>query len=306
MNTSYPHSKQGVGSVECFCEICKASFWRQPSSAKNARCCSHSCMSQLKALVRSDKAPNPTGTCQCGCGQITPIANESKRGRVMGEHLRYCYGHHARTVLTPPNPSGLCFCGCGKTTPIATQSNARRGSMKGEHVRFIPSHKLASRKPSVSFVVDQETGCWIWQGSLSPEGYGQLGRKGSGTRQAHRWYYEQRFGPIPKGLELDHVKTRGCIHRSCVNPDHLEPVTPVTNARRSNASKLTIELAREIRSFRGIDTYEIIAERYSVCPATVSHIMNGRSWKEDSMQGSFDASRNNAGEVRPSDVTINP
>ena len=47
---------------------------------------------------------------------------------------------------------------------------------------------------------------------------------------AHRIGYEQLVGPIPKGLELDHL----CRVRHCVNPDHLEPVTHKENTLRGS------------------------------------------------------------------------
>jgi hypothetical protein len=63
-----------------------------------------------------------------------------------------------------------------------------------------------------------------------PEGYGQigLGGRGTGLGLAHRVAYELLVGPILEGLHLDHL----CRNRKCVNPDHLEPVTPKVNANR--------------------------------------------------------------------------
>ena len=55
----------------------------------------------------------------------------------------------------------LCECGCGQETPLASQTNRSRGYVKGEPIRFINGHNR--RKSPVEYVVDQETGCWIWQ-----------------------------------------------------------------------------------------------------------------------------------------------
>lgn len=70
-----------------------------------------------------------------------------------------------------------------------------------------------------------ESGCHIWKGYTSAKGYGRYGRK-----QAHVYAWERANGhPVPQGLELDHL----CRNPSCVNPDHLEPVSHYENLLRS-------------------------------------------------------------------------
>jgi hypothetical protein len=73
----------------------------------------------------------------------------------------------------------------------------------------------------------REDGCWIWTASLDRSGYGRFFFS-SPTRLAHRASYELLVGPIPDGLEIDHL----CRVRCCVNPAHLEPVTAKENNRR--------------------------------------------------------------------------
>lgn len=72
-------------------------------------------------------------------------------------------------------------------------------------------------------------GCWIWTRSCSPDGYGWASLNNK-TYQAHRLVYRLTVGAIPEGLVLDHL----CRVRNCVNPDHLEPVTPRENLARGN------------------------------------------------------------------------
>lgn len=81
-------------------------------------------------------------------------------------------------------------------------------------------------------VIDEATGCWLWSGGRLRNGYGRFwdGREWL----AHRWSYEFFVGPIPEGLDIDHVRERGCVHRHCVNPDHLEPVTRRVNLARGD------------------------------------------------------------------------
>lgn len=87
------------------------------------------------------------------------------------------------------------------------------------------------------FAVDESTDCWLWgiEHSMTVEGYGQFWLDGA-MRKAHRVAYEALVGPIPEGLELDHVKERGCQGPSCVNPAHMEPVTQAENVRRRGAT----------------------------------------------------------------------
>lgn len=81
---------------------------------------------------------------------------------------------------------------------------------------------------------EDDNGCWIWSGSLNHKGYGSfMGEGGRGGRVvlAHRWSHETFIGPIPEGFQVDHL----CRVRACVNPAHLESVTPRTNTLRSDS-----------------------------------------------------------------------
>lgn len=81
-------------------------------------------------------------------------------------------------------------------------------------------------------------GCLLWTGTLTRGGYGQI-RVGGRLVYVHRFAWERVNGPVPSGLELDHL----CRNRTCVNPDHLEAVTRQVNTLRgvsfaaSNARK---------------------------------------------------------------------
>lgn len=93
-----------------------------------------------------------------------------------------------------------------------------------------------------TMVTDQ---CWLWLGSRSTKGYGQVYREGAHL-QVHRIAFESEYGDIPEGLVIDHlchdpeVCVGGtCVHRICVNPAHLAAVTNEANLRRQTPAAKT-------------------------------------------------------------------
>lgn len=123
------------------------------------------------------------------------------------------------------NQNNLCECGCGKRAPLIKKNNTKRGYVKGKYHRFLPNHH--SKKPDLYSIEDRGffTPCWIWQLYVDRNGYPWK----SGVFLP-RAYWEKKNGPIPDGLEPDHL----CRQRSCINPDHLEIVTHQENVRRAH------------------------------------------------------------------------
>jgi len=85
--------------------------------------------------------------------------------------------------------------------------------------------------------VRKTDGCWLWIGAKA-NGYGRVAFNGK-VAGAHRVSYEMAHGPIPVGLQLDHL----CRTRACVRPDHLEAVTCRENLLRGTGL-VAVEVAK--------------------------------------------------------------
>jgi hypothetical protein len=156
----------------------------------------------------------------------------------------------------PDTREGYCPCGCG---------NPNAGYLRGHQNR------------KVKYYVDKDSGCWIWTANLNSGGYGQLSFKGRRAQSAHRVMYEQLRGPIPEGLDLDHI----CRRRNCVNPDHLRPVTRAENIRAGIKPRLDPNSVREIRrAHQAGVTGRAIARDIGVSSTTVRSIIHYRTWKD--------------------------
>lgn len=101
--------------------------------------------------------------------------------------------------------------------------------------------------------------CWLWRGALGVHGYGQIHLLIDGKdrhRMPHRVVYEHLVGPIPAGLQIDHL----CRVRHCVNPAHLEPVTNAENTRRGRLSELNTLRAKRRKHCKRGHLYDEFAE----------------------------------------------
>lgn len=107
-----------------------------------------------------------------------------------------------------------------------------RGWCGTHYERWRKNGSLETHRPSLEerfwAKVNKTDTCWLWQSPPSACGYGQFNVNGF-PMKAHRFAYELLVGPIPEGLHIDHL----CHIALCVNPAHLEAVTPKVNSERS-------------------------------------------------------------------------
>ena len=131
-----------------------------------------------------------------------------------------------------------------------------------------------------------EGGCWVWMGTTTSRGYGQL-ISDNKKHYAHRASYEAFVGPIPKGKYVCH----SCDNVYCVNPNHLFLGTQKENLRdmaskgrstkgeKNARAKLTEDMVRQIK--RGIDmgrTDTGLSFAWGVSRQTINNIRNGKVW----------------------------
>lgn len=119
--------------------------------------------------------------------------------------------------------------------------------------------------------------CVPFRGRIKPNGYGMIGQQ-----YAHRLSYETHVGPIPEGLEIDHL----CRNRACINFRHLEPVTHSENALRgltgyhpkTTLRKLNDDQVRYIRS--SAEPAPVLGRVFGVNRETVRQVRTGQLYKE--------------------------
>ena len=122
--------------------------------------------------------------------------------------------------------------GCGRSGKLT------RGMCQRHYKRWLKhGDALATRRPELEMTPLQRVlamadttnpaACWTATRGIDRGGYARIAYEGKYVR-AHRLSYELHVGAIPDGLEIDHT----CENEACLNPAHLEPVTPEENMRR--------------------------------------------------------------------------
>ena len=157
------------------------------------------------------------------------------RGRGMcTKHYQRWKAHGDPMIASIPRDPRLCTVeNCDKPRGTsATLCEMHRGRQRrhGDVETVLKDHTPAVERWKTCYQVDPVTQCWNWIGRIR-SGYGLISNGATySSIPAHRFVYEQMVGPVPEGLELDHL----CRNRRCVNPIHLEPVEHPENIDRGH------------------------------------------------------------------------
>ena len=131
--------------------------------------------------------------------------------------------------------------------------------------------------------IDKKTGCWLWDGAKSSNGYGIVTVNGE-AKGIHRLSFEKYKNAIPKGLCVLH----SCDIVNCFNPNHLRTGTHKDNMKdktqrnrqakgeKSGHSKLTESQVRYVK--KGLSSVSYLAKMFNVNKTTIYKILNGKTW----------------------------
>lgn len=185
-------------------------------------------------------------------------------------------------------PLGLCQCGCGQKTRIPDKTNAKgdvagrpRKYLRGHHIHGLIAEGKMCGRARIGPPIANENGCWIWQGHINEAGYGEMWRPDK--QKAHRFYYEQRHGPIPAGYHIHHT----CRTPACVNPEHLVALSVAQHKRLHPnrhgpfAAKLDPQRVRKIRTQAAAgESHSALAREFGVSRQAISQVVRRSTWAD--------------------------
>lgn len=191
------------------------------------------------------------GICQCGCGEPTRIATQTRtdRGYRKGEPIRFVNGAHGRRAVA---------------RDLGERFWSKVNKSEGDD-------------------------CWLWTAATNEGDYGRI-KVGERYENAHRIAWSLTHGPISVGLNVLHrCDTPRCVRPSHLFlGTHLDNMRDMyqkgrrraASGARNGRSKLTLEQARQIRYSESVVADSQLARHYGISNTSIRFIREGRSWAE--------------------------
>jgi ribosomal protein L37E len=163
-------------------------------------------------------------------------------------------------------PSNCTCAGCdsparNNTSPYCEKHYAR-WRRHGNPDIALKDHTPAAERWKTCYVETPgplDTPCWIWTGRGQRDGYGLISNGAAHTSiPAHKFVYELKVGPVPDGLELDHL----CEIKRCIRPEHVEPVTNGENQLRAARARSRREPYDDVEKRRMREAMRAIRQRW--------------------------------------------
>ena len=219
----------------------------------------------------------------------------------------YCQKHHARLRRSgelknlPKKSGGVCLAegcdrivdkygGCGYCSKHYQRYKKHGDPHKADWKRLKGSNLEEKLKLNS---IENENGCWIWQGSKSNHGYGSVSVSRGKTMLVHRLAFKLWCGELPDYLFVCHH----CDEPLCVNPNHLflgtnqdniddkifkgRAYTGIHKGERNENSVLTEYKVKEIKKLlmKGSQSQSEIAKAFGVSKQCITDIKLDRVWK---------------------------
>jgi HNH endonuclease len=176
---------------------------------------------------------------------------------------------------------------CARGLCLAHYKQMRKGN---ELVPLVKSAKSVAEKIRLGTIINPDTGCWVWQFSLSNTGYGRVTHEGRTIGVHVASVLVLRGEEVPPGHEVCHR----CNNRACCNPDHLYVGTRADNVRDAMRAgtafvpggfkgedhplaRLTEDDVRAIRA--SSERPKVVAQRFNVTHAHIYAIRKRKIWK---------------------------
>jgi hypothetical protein len=121
----------------------------------------------------------------------------------------------------------------------------------------------------------EETACWNWMRTLSPNGHGQFTKDTIAPGKvfyAHRVAWELTYGPVDASTRVYHT----CDNRRCCRPDHLSLRVPTAVGQTKMSKDLVDDLQRRWEAGEFVNQTEA-ADAYGITRTTCNGYLTGRT-----------------------------